>query len=399
MDQPNDSVFSYHSTNPCDRFVEACIPGDEQAIPFLQTPESRLAFRERRKRTYRSFRSESIPLDVESEGGRGEGRWFRFEACYAGAPCKVEHFQLKHCVQTCPPNSLYLSGPQSGQLSLFDPLTHLSHPLLCLTGVDSMAITSFSIHSPLIATGGLNGQLFIDTIEGKAKSRNFLSPREQGNITNNVNFVEIAGGVELMVGSNNKTVWFFDVEMIPVPKREFRAEYNVNCVALSPNSSLIGLVGDSVDCHILSADTMEAVHTLKGHKDHNFSVAWHPQKDYLLATGGQDHSVRLWDLRAVGEARCLPVATLFGEMAGVLNVQFTGDGELLAWSETVDYLHLTDALLFSSTQSLSFFGEIAGFSFSQESSTPASLYVGICDSTFPAIYEARRIREGVEGGI
>jgi WD40 repeat protein len=48
---------------------------------------------------------------------------------------------------------------------------------------------------------------------------------------------------------------------------------------------------------------------LGGHRDFSFAAAWHPS-GHLLATGNQDSTTRVWDLRSPGE----PVAVLGGTM-------------------------------------------------------------------------------------
>lgn len=340
---------------------------------------------------YRPFRNETLPLDVENGVNQKEAEWFRFEACYQDAKCRAEHFQLKHCLQAGASEELYYTGPVEGEISVFDPLTRESRVVVSLS--PRMAITCFSLYEGLVATGGLNGQLYLDTLDGEVKARHFLAPPEQESITNTIHFVSFRGAAELMIGSNNKSVTFLDPEVLGTPKRSFLAEYNVNCLALAGNSRLLALAGDSTVCHVLETDRMQPLMRLEGHKDHNFSAAWHPTKDHLLVTGGQDMTMRVWDLRAAGDGKCTPLCTLFGEVAAVLNVQFTQDGELLAWSETIDYVHITESTLFAASQKVDFFGEISGLAFSRESASPASLFVGICDPTYNSVYEVRRRME------
>lgn len=384
-------LLAYHSPNPSERFAESTQTHDHQAITFLLSPEDRQRFRTRRNLHYRTFRNETLPIDAESARVRRAMEPFAFAACYAKAPCKVEHFQLKHCVQVSASNQIYVTGPNTGQISTFDPLTRQAQPVLQLCGPDNMRITTFAVQERLLATGGVSGQLYVDSLYGEElRIRKYLAPAELHNITNCVKFVDFRGNLELMVGSNNKSVLFFDPARLDTPKRQYQAQENVNCVSLSSDSSLIATVGDEITCHVLSSSTMQPVFALSGHKDHNFSVSWHPTKPYLLATGGQDQSVRVWDTRVVGGDSCKPLVTLFGELAAVLNVQFSSDGELLIWGESIDYVHITESRLFEEEQTVDFFGEVSGIGLSQESATPRSLYIGISDNQYPSILELRR---------
>ena len=385
------SLLSYRSPNTSERFVETSLPYDYQAIPFISSTEQRHRFRTRRNQNYRSFRNEVFPLDQESARFRAPMESFAFAACYAKAPCKSEHFQLKHCLQVSPNNEIYVTGPSSGEISLFDTVTRDSKLVLKLAGQEFTKITTFAVQDKLLATGGIKGELYLDSLYGdEVHIRKSLAPNDDHNITNSIKFVNLRGAVELMIGSNNKSVVFFDVNRLDSPTRERSFQTNVNCVALSSDASLIATAGDEINCHVMSSASLQPVFELAGHRDHNFCVAWHPTKPYLLATGGQDQSARVWDIRVVGGDTCKPLVTLFGELAAVLNVQFSPDGEMMLWGESIDYLHLTESRLFEEEQIVDFFGEVSGVGMSQESPTPASVYVGISDSHYPAILELRR---------
>lgn len=80
-----------------------------------------------------------------------------------------------------------------------------------------------------------------------------------------------------------------------------------------------------------------------GHIGTVTTVAVCPTNSELLATGGEDHTVRLWDLRDIEPSSQLARMsrekvmginlahfTLKGHEGGVSRVRFTGDGQLLA---------------------------------------------------------------------
>eukprot|EP01084_Bolivina_argentea_P105271 188453_1 len=51
--------------------------------------------------------------------------------------------------------------------------------------------------------------------------------------------------------------------------------------------------------------TGSLMHSLPGHQGAVLSVAWSPVDDYLLATGSEDQTARLWDVRRSGHSACL----------------------------------------------------------------------------------------------
>jgi WD40 repeat protein len=74
----------------------------------------------------------------------------------------------------------------------------------------------------------------------------------------------------------------------------------------------------------LSAQPPKLRHTLKGHKQQVFCVAYSPD-GRTLASGSVDETIKLWDLKT-GKER----ATLKGHTAGVQSVAYSPDGKTLA---------------------------------------------------------------------
>jgi hypothetical protein len=84
-----------------------------------------------------------------------------------------------------------------------------------------------------------------------------------------------------------------------------------------------------------------------------------------------------------------PLLTLRCKLGSALNLQFSPNGEYLAFSESADFLHIYETQTFSEEQEIDVFGEIAGFSFSSETMTPERLYLGISDYTYRSLLEYR----------
>lgn len=122
---------------------------------------------------------------------------------------------------------------------------------------------------------------------------------------------------------------------------------------------------------------------LGGHRDFSFAAAWHPD-GHLLATGNQDSTTRVWDLRSPSE----PLAVLGGTMGAIRSLRFSPDGAYLAAAEPADFVHVYDvASGFSTLQEIDLFGEVAGIAFSPDSQ---AFFVAISDTLYNSLVHYQR---------
>lgn len=127
------------------------------------------------------------------------------------------------------------------------------------------------------------------------------------------------------------------------------------------------------------------VGNLKGHLDYSFASAWHPD-GRILATGNQDTTCRLWDMRNLSES----LAVLKGRMGAIRAIKFSSDGQFMAMAEPADFVHVYDTQSdYCKAQEIDLFGEIAGISFSPDTD---ALFVGVADRTYGSLLELNRRR-------
>lgn len=114
--------------------------------------------------------------------------------------------------------------------------------------------------------------------------------------------------------------------------------------------------------HIVLLDLKSGAraHELRGHKTSLHCVRWSPHSEYLLASGGIDSKIFLWDIRRTksclraldqyngeGQGNCKDLITAH---SGAINgLRFTDDGLYLVSSGTDDCLRLWDVALSSNT--------------------------------------------------
>ncbi|XP_076887016.1 putative WD repeat-containing protein C2A9.03 [Bidens hawaiensis] len=129
---------------------------------------------------------------------------------------------------------------------------------------------------------------------------------------------------------------------------------------------------------------VNTVGTVNGHRDYSFASAWHPD-GRIFATGSQDKTCRLWDLRSLAK----PVTVLKGNMAAIRSLRFSTDGQFLVVSEAADFVHVYSTNLnYETRQEIDFFGEIAGVSVSPDDE---SLYVGVWDRTYGSLLQFNKV--------
>lgn len=81
---------------------------------------------------------------------------------------------------------------------------------------------------------------------------------------------------------------------------------------LSAARQIMCAVGDDPESLLLDSSSGKIIGGLKGHLDYSFAAAWHPG-GHVLATGNQDTTTRLWDIRFMDSA----FATLKGRIGAV----------------------------------------------------------------------------------
>jgi WD40 repeat protein len=81
------------------------------------------------------------------------------------------------------------------------------------------------------------------------------------------------------------------------------------------------VVGDDPEVCLVDLLAGTTVLKLKGHRDFAFAAAWHP-RGQLLATGNQDGTTMVWDVRAPGGA----LAVLPGRLGAIRSLRWSADG-------------------------------------------------------------------------
>ncbi|GIL59056.1 hypothetical protein Vafri_14014 [Volvox africanus] len=121
------------------------------------------------------------------------------------------------------------------------------------------------------------------------------------------------------------------------PLAQWPFDWAVNYATVRPESHLAAVVGDDPATLLTDVHNGTIIARLHGHQDYSFAAAWHPG-GVLLATGNQDTTTLLWDVRKTNE----PLTRLAGRMGAIRSLRFSPDGRFLAMSEPADFVHIYD---------------------------------------------------------
>ena len=238
----------------------------------------------------------------------------------------------------------------------------------------------------LVAAGGFAGELVVLDVDTGVSASTRVT-RDDNGITNAVDFFSAPSGAEALVCSNNDkaTRWYDIATMRCVARHEY--PWAVNYTAVGRDGTLAAVVGDTKEAWVVDTRTGKLVQTCEGHLDFSFAAAWHPD-GVRFATGNQDTTARVWDIRHMGQS----LAVLRGRMGAVRSLRFSSDGAFLAAAEPADFVHVYDVnASFTKKQTLDHFGETAGVSFSP---CGEALFVGVADLTYGSVLEFERSRWG-----
>ncbi|OAY72410.1 uncharacterized WD repeat-containing protein C2A9.03-like isoform X1 [Ananas comosus] len=378
---------------------EAHSEKDIQGIPWERMRLTRKEYREIRLKQYRNYENLSIPrdqLDKECKQVEKGRTFFDFQQNTRLVKLSIVHFQLRNLLWATSKHDVYTA--QNYSVKHWSSMRRNCTEVLNVAGqvvptqehcgslvqsVSRVQISSMAVRENLLAAGGFQGELICKYLDQPGVVFCTKVTNDENAITNSVDiYQDIKGSTLLMAANNDCSVRIFDAQNFSL-LNQFAFPWSVNSTSVSPDSKLLAVAGDSVDCLVADAKSGKAIGNLKGHMDYSFSSAWHPE-GHILATGNQDKTCRLWDMRNLSES----FTTLKGRMGAIRCIKFSSDGRFMAIAEPADFVHIYDAMTdYSQAQEIDLFGEIAGQSFSPDSE---AFFVGVADRTYGSLIEFNR---------
>ncbi|XP_011621403.1 uncharacterized WD repeat-containing protein C2A9.03 [Amborella trichopoda] len=374
---------------------------DIQGIPWERMNFTREKYRETRLKQYKNYENLSQSRsDLEKECKKVENgsTFYDFQFNTRLVKSTIVHFQLRNLLWATSKHDVYLMQNYSVMhwssllrkgtevLNVTGPLTPTQkRPGSLAQNLSRVQISTMAVRDNLMVAGGFQGELICKYLNRPGVSFATKLSNDENAITNAVDIYRSSNGsMRLMTASNDSYVRVLDTENFSMLNR-LMFPWSVNNTSVSPDGKLLAVLGDSSECLLADSQTGKTLGTLKGHLDYSFSSAWHPD-GRILATGNQDTTCRLWDIRKPSTA----FAVLKGRMGAIRALKFTSDGRFLAMAEPADFVHIFDANSgYGRSQEIDLFGEIAGISFSPDTE---ALFVGVADRTYGSLLEFNRRR-------
>ncbi|KAH9804557.1 WD REPEATS REGION domain-containing protein [Citrus sinensis] len=340
---------------------------DIQGIPWERLSITREKYRQTRLEQYKNY--ENIPNSGEGSGKdckvtKKGASYYEFRRNSRSVKSTILHFQLRNLVWATSKHDVYLmshfsvihwSSLTSSRSQVLNVSGHVApsekHPGSLLEGFTQTQVSTLAVKDKLLVAGGFQGELICKHLDRPGVSFCSRTTYDDNAITNAVEiYGSPSGAVHFTASNNDCGVRDFDMGKYQLSKH-FRFPWPVNTTA-----------------------------SLCGHLDFSFASAWHPD-GVTFATGNQDKTCRIWDLRNLSES----VAVLKGNLGAIRSIRYTSDGRYMATAEPADFVHVYDVKSgYEKEQEIDFFGEISGISFSPDTE---SLFIGVWDRTYGSLLE------------
>ncbi|XP_026434383.1 uncharacterized WD repeat-containing protein C2A9.03-like [Papaver somniferum] len=401
-DSDDVDVFNMNEQKTDTTAYEARNGKDIQGIPWERFNFDRDKYRQNRLKQYKNFqnlsRTDTTTPQLYKECKQVDkgNTFYDFQFNTRLVKSTIVHFQLRNLLWATSKHDVYLLQNYSVMqwsallrrgkevLNVAGPIAPtMKEPGSLAQSLSRVQISTMAVKDNFMAAGGFHGELVCKHLNRSGIEFCTKITSDDTAITNSVDIYQSPSGlVRVMAANNDAQVRIFDAETF-AKLNQFSFSWSVNNISVSPDGKQFAVLGDSTDCVIADIQNGKTLGNLKGHMDYSFSSAWHPD-GRILATGNQDKTCRLWDVRNLSQS----LDVLTGRMGAIRAIKFTSDGRFMAMAEPADFVHLYDTNSgFNKFQEIDLFGEIAGISFSPDTE---ALFVGVADRTYGSLMEYNR---------
>lgn len=358
---------------------------DVQGIPWDTLPFSRTDYRatrmadQTRSRDSMDF-TEGLKYLLK-EPRRG-AQFYNFFSNARAVKCSIVHFQLRNLAWATSVHDVYVMHDAS--IVHWDAASKRRTQVLDLSGSGpSMAsglgvvqISTMIAKDDLVIAGGFYGEMVAKNMRTGTIIHNKRITYDENAITNAIDMFDNT----IMTSNNDCYVRCFDMETFE-RKSQFSFEKAVNHATRQPYGKMVVVAGDENPIQVIDGDSGERISLLRGHGHFSFATGWHPN-GRMFATGSQDQTCRIWDVRNMSQS----VNVLGAHMGAIRSLRFSACGRFMVMAEPRDYVHIFEVNGgdFDTCQEIDLFGEIAGIALTPDAE---GLYVAVSDRLYSSLIE------------
>lgn len=329
-------------------------------------------------------------LTVEAVQPRAT-QFFDFLANTRRVTSSIVHFQLRNLLRATSKHDIYVM--RHNCVNHWDLMSYRCTQVLNLQGgtsgplmssIGTVSISTLCTGGGLLVTGGFAGQMVVQRLSDlEIVHESFITQSNNG-ITNAIEVFGTEGDRKILTSNNDSCLRVFDTTNF---KMQFKYECNwpVNYSTVSLHDpKVVAVVGDDLEGLLLDQTSNRLISKFKGHKDFSFAAAWNPREPFQLATGNQDVTTRIWDVRRLDTE----LKILKGRMGAIRSLRYANDGSFLIMAEPTDFVHVFDVKSdYQKSQEIDLFGEISGMAFSPDADM---LFISVFDETYGSLVQFRK---------
>ncbi|KAL6784924.1 hypothetical protein ACKKBG_A01700 [Auxenochlorella protothecoides x Auxenochlorella symbiontica] len=377
---------------------------DAQGIPWSATPYTRADYRQVRQSQHRTYFNREVEVATAKSRLAMEAvkvstsntNMFMFHRNWRRLHSTIVHFQLRNLLWC--PTTTDMYAVHENRVLTYSTATRVLRTVMDIgggiaapgaPGIGAAQVCTLCVKHGMAAAGGFGGELVVKRLESLETFT--YSKRVTDNENGITNAIEIApspsGQVSVICSNNDNRVRCLDAETFQSVSTHVMP-WAVNTTVAQPGGRLLCSVGDDPGALIFDpgvGPSRPAVKLADGHVDFSFAAAWHPGGN-CVATGNQDCTTRVYDIRAPG--KCL--ALLLSNVGAVRSLRFSDCGNFLAAAEPADFVTIFDVTTsYKRAQVIDLFGELAGVAFCPGSDC---LNIAVADPHYSSVLQYNKMR-------
>ena len=277
--------------------------------------------------------------------------FYQFKQTYKNIPTHINHIQVRKNLQKI---NNYLIYPKKYGIETFDNISKINQDLINFDENESNQIICFAIekinNNFYLCIGKDNATCILyeinndDFIKKRNYKNNIFKPKNKKLLTltdiyseEYINYIKFLPNNKLLRTGNDCFLKIYDLNKNNEIIYELLNDSPINHCDINFNKNLIISVGDSINVELFDLKTKKNIIKLIEHYDYGIVCKFNPYNDNYFASGNQDCSCKIWDIRNLNNS----VETLFGKYESIGDLIWMKNNKI-AFIENAFYGHIYD---------------------------------------------------------